>query len=241
MHFDIIKIIRDMDIFATAVVVTLLLMAMASMAVFFERLWVFFRSRRHSRRFAHAASDIIERRAHEELITAAEKYHASHLAGLLAAGVRAFLGSVKNPGQLPPIELTRRELERKAESVSTDLRRGMSVLASVGSVAPFVGLLGTVIGIIAAFQGIAAEGSGGLGAVSAGIAEALVVTAFGLVVAIPSVLAFNFLNTRADNLLQALEQAKGELIDHLENTQPQFPMSRPFERDRNREPVSATA
>ena len=93
----------------------------------------------------------------------------------------------------------------------------MSLLASVGSVAPFVGLLGTVIGIIGAFQGIAAEGSGGLGAVSAGISEALVVTAIGLVVAIPSVLAFNSLSGRADNLLLALDQSRGEFIDYLEN------------------------
>src|SRR6186997_2130443 len=102
MHFDIVKIIREMDIFATAVVVTLLLMAMSSMAVFFERVWVFWRSRRHSQRFAHAASDILERRAHEELIAVAEKNRASHLAGLLATGVKAFKNGVDKPGQLPP-------------------------------------------------------------------------------------------------------------------------------------------
>src|SRR6185503_17103935 len=61
--------------------------------------------------------------------------------------------------------------------------QGMSVLATIGSVAPFVGLLGTVVGIITAFTGIATTGSGGLGAVSAGIAEALIETALGLVVA----------------------------------------------------------
>jgi biopolymer transport protein ExbB len=193
-------------------------MAMSSMAVFVERLWVLARSRRASRRFAHVASDIIGRRAHEELVPAADAHRGSHLAGLLAAGVKAYVGGVRNPGQLAPVELARRELERKAETVSQELRRGLSILASTGSVAPFVGLLGTVIGIIAAFQGIAAEGSGGLGAVSAGIAEALVVTALGLVVAIPSVLAFNYLNGRADALLLALDQARGELVDHLENS-----------------------
>ena len=94
------------------------------------------------------------------------------------------------------------------------------MLASVGSVAPFVGLLGTVVGIIAAFEGIAKEGSGGIGAVSAGIAEALVVTAFGLVVAIPAVLAFNYLSGRADQLTLALERARGEFLDHLEVSAP---------------------
>jgi biopolymer transport protein ExbB len=96
----------------------------------------------------------------------------------------------------------------------------MSVLATVGSVAPFVGLLGTVVGIIEAFAGIAKEGSGGLGAVSAGIAEALVVTALGLLVAIPAVLMFNLLSTRADALLLSLDQARSEFMDHLEDLGP---------------------
>ena len=122
-----------------------------------------------------------------------------------------------DPGELGAVELTRRELGRQADAISSDVRRGMSVLASVGSVAPFVGLLGTVVGIISAFQGIAAEGSGGLGAVSAGIAEALIVTAIGLLVAIPSVLAFNLLSSRADTLLLAIDLSRGEFLDYLEN------------------------
>jgi biopolymer transport protein ExbB len=217
MHFDIVEIVRQMDVFALAVTATLILMAMASMAVFVERLWVLARSRRRSRSFAHAAAKLLERRAHEELAAVAAQHRGSHLTTLLVAGLRAYHAGVAKPGHVAPVELARRELERRAEAISSDVRRGMSVLASVGSVAPFVGLLGTVISIIAAFQGIAAEGSGGLGAVSAGIAEALVVTALGLVVAIPSVLAFNFLNTRADGLLLALDRARGELVDHLEN------------------------
>jgi biopolymer transport protein ExbB len=96
------------------------------------------------------------------------------------------------------------------------MNRGLGVLASTGSVAPFVGLLGTVLGIVASFEGIAREGGGGLGAVSAGIAEALVVTALGLLVAIPAVLAFNHLSTRVERLLLALDHASSELVDHLE-------------------------
>jgi biopolymer transport protein ExbB len=136
---------------------------------------------------------------------------------MLTAGTRTYLAAEAKPGELGAVELTRRELARQAEVVSADVRRGMSLLASVGSVSPFVGLLGTVVGIISAFQGIAAEGSGGLAAVSAGIAEALIVTAIGLLVAIPSVLAFNFLSARADQLLLALDQSRGEFIDYLEN------------------------
>src|SRR6185295_6424258 len=84
-------------------------------------------------------------------------------------------------------------------------------------IAPFVGLLGTVVGIITAFQGIATTGSGGLGAVSAGIAEALIETAFGLAVAIPAVLCWNYLSTRIAADEAALERFAGELLDEMED------------------------
>jgi len=90
------------------------------------------------------------------------------------------------------------------------------VLASVGSVAPFVGLLGTVLGIITAFQGIASSGSGGLSAVSAGISEALIETALGLAVAIPAVLAFNYLTTMITRDETGLNSVAGELLDTIE-------------------------
>jgi biopolymer transport protein ExbB len=216
MEFDLIKIWHEMGIFARLIVITLAIMAGASLAVFVERLWVFFRSQRASRRFARQAAELLGARDYPGFVKAAGD-NGSHLAGLLGTGVRTWLDARQNPGEVAPPELARRELERRADAMSADVRRGMSVLASVGSISPFVGLLGTVVGIIASFQGIARDGSGGLGAVSAGIAEALVVTAFGLLVAIPAVLAFNFLSTRADKLMQALDQARGELADHLEN------------------------
>ena len=115
------------------------------------------------------------------------------------------------------VDLARNESERALEAQGADLRRGMGVLASVGSVAPFVGLLGTVIGIIGAFQGIASTGSGGLGAVSAGISEALIETAFGLMVAIPAVLLFNWLTNKINGVELTLNRSAGELLDEIEN------------------------
>ncbi|MCA9673832.1 MAG: MotA/TolQ/ExbB proton channel family protein, partial [Myxococcales bacterium] len=217
MSFDLADVFRHMQPFAMAIVAVLAVMAMASLSVFVERLWVYYKSRKTSRKFAAKAGGLLERQDHDALIKLADEHKASHLASLIAGGMRTYVAARKQPGEVPPLELTRRELERKSEAVSADVRRGHSILASVGSVGPFVGLLGTVIGIISAFQGIAAEGSGGLSAVSAGIAEALIVTAIGLIVAIPSVLAFNMLSGKSDALLLALGQSKGEFLDYLEN------------------------
>ncbi len=215
--FDFGKIIGHMGIPAMSVAAVLLLMALASLAVFFERLVAYARSRSASRRFALEARALLDADQPDALAKKADAEQHSHLAKLLGTGARTYLSAAKKGGSVAPIELTRRELERKTELLSADVRRGMGVLASVGSVAPFVGLLGTVFGIITAFQGIAKEGSGGLGSVSLGIAEALVETAFGLMVAIPAVLAFNWLSTQADSIMLALDDARGEFIDFLEN------------------------
>lgn len=228
MSFDLAEVFSHMQPFAIAIVVVLAAMAMASISVLVERLWVYWRSRRLSRRYGAQAAALLKKGDHLGLVKLAGEYKACHLAQLFGQGVKIYVDAVEDPGELGPMELTRREMARKSETMSNDIRRGHNILASVGSVAPFVGLLGTVIGIIGAFQGIAKEGSGGLGAVSAGISEALIVTAIGLMVAIPSVLAFNLISARADSLLVAIEQAKGEFLDYLENrTAPPAPRPEP--------------
>ncbi len=215
--FDLKQIFSHMGVPAKVIAFSLVLMALASLAVFFERLYAFARSRRTSRRFAEEAKRVLGSEDPSTLVPLAQSTRASHLARLLGVGMSTFTQAQAKPGKLSALEATRRELERTNEVLAADVRRGMSVLASVGSVAPFIGLLGTVVGIIEAFAGIAREGSGGLNAVSAGISEALVETAFGLMVAIPAVLAFNLLTTQSEALLRNLEQARGEFLDFLEN------------------------
>ena len=92
-------------------------------------------------------------------------------------------------------------------------RRWCPSLATIGATAPFVGLLGTVVGVINAFQGIAATGSGGIGAVSAGIAEALVETALGLLVAIPAVWFYNYLTSRIEYFNVEMDNSSSEMVD----------------------------
>ena len=115
-----------------------------------------------------------------------------------------------------------RTLERVKERELAGLRRGLPVLATVSSSAPFVGLFGTVGGIITAFQKLAdpAKGGGGIGTVSAGIAEALITTAVGLAVAIISVWFYNYFIARIDDITIDIDETASELVDSILREEP---------------------
>ncbi|MDI1445367.1 MotA/TolQ/ExbB proton channel family protein [Polyangium sp. 6x1] len=218
MQFDLAHIWASMGLVSKLIAFGLVLMGIASIAVVVERMIALARMNAETRVFVKEAQPLLDTWDTEALLRVADRYRLSALARLVASAMRRFLrAESEDAGNLTPVELARREVERKREALSADLRRGLSVLASVGSVAPFVGLLGTVVGIITAFQSIATTGSGGLGAVSAGIAEALIETALGLSVAIPAVLFFNYLTGKITAVEAALERSAGELLDDMEN------------------------
>ncbi len=217
MSFDIVRIFHEMDWMARGITFTLLAMGIASLAVFIERSIAYARSKQQSRAFAGEAAELIHRGDYGALRDRTAAYKGSHLARMLRPVLDTFLStsrSLRNDEAV--VEVVRREMARQHEQTGHDLRRGLSTLASVGSVAPFVGLLGTVVGIIAAFAKISSTGSGGLSSVAGGISEALVVTALGLLIAIPAVLLFNRLSGIADTIEKNLTTSSGQLLDHLE-------------------------
>jgi biopolymer transport protein ExbB len=212
--------LAHMGVPAIIVAVVLAVMGMASLTVLIERVVAFRRSRASSKRFSAEVRDALAAADLEKILETAEAHaRHGHLPRIVRSVVSTYAHALKTAdvSGLTPGERTQRHAARYMEDIGADLRRGLNVLSSVGSVAPFVGLLGTVLGIISAFQGIAAAGSGGLGAVSAGISEALIETAFGLAVAIPSVLAFNYLTSHIVRDEMALNNATGELLDMIED------------------------
>lgn len=218
MSFNLVHIYSTMGPLAKAIAFVLVFMAIACAGVIFERILAFTRSTSQSRQFAKEIQSFLSEWRLEEIPEKAKRYKHSVLARAFANIIRRYSkASNDREGRLAPSELARGEAERQKEMIDSELRRGLGVLASVGSVAPFVGLLGTVVGIIGAFQGISTAGSGGLAAVSAGIAEALIETALGLMVAIPAVLLFNWLSTRVNSIQLVLSNAVGELLDEMEN------------------------
>jgi biopolymer transport protein ExbB len=219
MSFSLSEMWQHMGWPAIVVAAVLVVMGLASLTVFLERVISLRRSRTASRAFAERVAEAMQAGDVDAILRETEAFEHGHLARVVRSGVATYWharGTADISG-LTPAERTRRHLERYMEEVGADLRSGIAVLASVGSVAPFVGLLGTVVGIITAFQGIASTGSGGLSAVSAGISEALVETALGLAVAIPAVLAYHYLSNEITKDEGALNRSAGELLDTVED------------------------
>ena len=104
-------------------------------------------------------------------------------------------------------------MEREITIETIKLERFIGIVGSIGGTAVYIGLLGTVIGIMRAFSDIAKAGSGGMDAVTVGIAEALVCTAAGLLVAIPAVLSYNWFTRKIDTFVVDMELTASELVD----------------------------
>src|SRR3982750_893219 len=186
ISFDPRSVWGNMGVLAKLVVLVLFIMSAWAIGVMTERVIAYNAARKQSRAFAPAVAGALREGKLDEAVKIADRFNKSHLAKVVVAGLQEFKAhemSSEIPGE--EIEASRRALERSEAIVHAELKRGISTLATIGSTAPFVGLFGTVIGIINAFKGIATEKSAGLGAVSAGISEALVTTAAGSFVVIP--------------------------------------------------------
>ncbi|MBM4362617.1 MAG: MotA/TolQ/ExbB proton channel family protein [Deltaproteobacteria bacterium] len=218
MSFNLTQILSHMGPLGMAIAGFLILMGIACIGVVIERLVALRKSEQVSRAFAGQASKVLGEWNLDEFVALAKKHKPAALPRVLGAMAQKYQSAAAHAheGDESPLDFARNEAERVKEATGADLRRGMNVLATTGSVAPFVGLLGTVVGIIAAFQGIAASGSGGIAAISAGISEALIETALGLMIAIPAVLFFNILTARINAMEMQLARSAGEFMDELE-------------------------
>ncbi len=195
-------------------------MSMWSVGVFFERLYTFTQARKQSKLFApQAAKHLKDGRLKDAIaVSQSKNYRYSHLGKVVLAGLQEYQfqrESGTTLGREDLVDSVRRAIQRAAALTASDLKKGMGSLATIGATAVFVGLLGTTLGVINAFNGIAATGSGGLGAVSAGISEALVGTAIGLFVAIPAVWFYNYLTGRIEYFNVEMDNSSSELVDYF--------------------------
>ncbi|MGH8637989.1 MAG: MotA/TolQ/ExbB proton channel family protein, partial [Burkholderiales bacterium] len=217
---DLMHMWGQMGPIAKGIGVILVIMSMISFGVAIERIYTFTQARKQSKLYApQVAKHLKEGRLKDAIaISSSKNYRYSHLAKVVLAGLQEYQFQQETGSNLSRedlVDTVRRAIQRASALTANDLKKGVASLATIGSTAPFVGLLGTVVGIITAFQGIAATGSGGLGAVSAGISEALVETALGLVVAIPAVWFYNYLTGRIEYFNVEMDNSSSELVDYF--------------------------
>ncbi|MGE5344585.1 MAG: MotA/TolQ/ExbB proton channel family protein [Acidithiobacillales bacterium] len=198
------------------ILVLLVFLSIYSVAVFIERLLTFSKARKQSVKFALEIGQLLKQDKIREGIDLAKKYKESHVAKVVSAGLLEFNygehGVVVGHDTVAAAE---RAIERSSLMTTADMKKGLGGLATIATTAPFIGLFATVIGIIRAFEGMAATGTGGLGAVSAGIAEALYGTAAGLGVAIPAVWFYNYFLNKIERFGVEMSNSASELIDYF--------------------------
>jgi biopolymer transport protein ExbB/biopolymer transport protein TolQ len=217
---DLVEMFRQMTMAAWAVALVLFIMSFWSIGVAIERFYTFGQATNQSKLFApQVAKHLKDGRLKEAIALSGSKdFRYSHLAKVVMAGLQEYQFQQETGGGLnreDVLDTVRRSIQRATALTGSDLKKGVTALATIGSTAPFVGLLGTVIGVINAFVGIGSTGTGSIGAVSAGIAEALVETALGLFVAIPAVWFYNYLSNRLEYFNVEMDNSSSELVDYF--------------------------
>jgi biopolymer transport protein ExbB/biopolymer transport protein TolQ len=212
--FSPVQLWQNMAWTARTVVIILFVESVWSLAVMIDRALYFSAARKQSREFAPKVAGALKESKLEEAIKIADRNKKSHLAEVVTAGLQEFRASAGIANE-ETIASAGRALERAEAIVHAKLKRGLTVLATIGATAPFVGLFGTVVGILHAFQQIATQKIAGIGAVAGGISEALVTTAFGLLVAIPAVMAFNYFTGRVEAFDVEMDNSSSELVDYF--------------------------
>ncbi|SNS29109.1 outer membrane transport energization protein ExbB [Granulicella rosea] len=214
--FSLLSMWASMSWIPRGIVIILFIMSIWSLAVMIDRALYFSAARTQSREFAPKVAGALKEGRLDEAIKVADRSKKSHLAEVVTAGLQEFR-SFGGGGSISEaqIESSQRALERSEAIVHSKLKRGLGSLATIGSTAPFIGLLGTVIGILNAFQSIAASKATGIGAVAGGISEALVTTAFGLIVAIPAVMCFNYFTNKVEAFDVEMDNSSSELVDYF--------------------------
>jgi biopolymer transport protein ExbB len=201
------------------ILIVLLLCSVVALGVFFERWFYYKRSHMNVSEFLAGVLALVRRQSYAEAISRCEEGH-----GPIVYVVRTAIYK----RHLPPAEL--REIVREiAQLEIPNLEANLSLLSTMGYVAPLLGLFGTVLGMIGAFEQInRTNGTASVGDLSQGIYLALITSAAGLAVAIPCYIAYNFLVSRVHGLVADMERAGIETIHTLTDLPRKDMISVPF-------------
>ena len=216
---DLGSILQNTGLVARGVIALLLLFSVISWGLILQKLGLFGRIRRESDQFLRifrATRGV----ANPQALASA----GSPFAHVYAAGYRELQSQVgsapgnPNPPRLKSLQAVTVNMQLASSEEVRRAEKGMSWLATTGSVSPFIGLFGTVWGIIDAFSGLGEAGSASLRAVAPGISEALLTTAAGLFVAIPAVIFYNQFLQNIRILAQRLDVFALEVAAQIEKS-----------------------
>lgn len=188
----------------------ILVFSVIALGTFLERLWVL----RKELILPEEALRELENFLRKKMIPEARTYcqqHPSPLARILFAGLQQYGNSR---------DLIKENMEERGKAEDLDLRKYIGLLHTIASVSPLLGLLGTVSGMIKVFGTISVEGVGNPASLATGISEALITTAAGLTVAIPTFLGQRYLAARAERLVHMLEEYATYLLNLLPKPTP---------------------
>ena len=211
-----------------AVLLSLALLSVGSWAIILYKLWVFRRSEQQSKSFL----DVFRRSSKfSEVQAVCRSLTESPLVGLFQSGYAELTAQLRQGGPdelagnprstatrptLKSLAAVDRALMRASVVEVNKLESRITFLATTASISPFVGLFGTVIGIMMSFQMIGVTGSTNLASVGPGIAEALVATAFGLIAAVPAVVAYNYFSNRVRLFASEMDDFAMEFLNIAE-------------------------
>lgn len=220
--FNLLEMWRNMALLAKVVNVLLAVCSVYSFWVIVDRLVSLRSVRTKSVRFVVSLRDQLKSRNIDAILQLSTVQSDNPVARVVREAMSEYRDGqdllrarAGHESEYDAVEAVERVIDRTKEREVADLKRGLGGLASISSAAPFIGLFGTVIGIINAFRAMAATGQGGLGAVSAGISEALFTTAVGLLVAIPAVMTFNYFSTVIERYVVDLNGVGGEIVSFV--------------------------
>jgi biopolymer transport protein ExbB len=184
----------------------IILCSIIALAVFLERLWVLRRKQILPPEFVRHVEDLLKKEKVSEALFLCQ--------GDTSSIARIFLAGLKNAGR--GMWLVKESVEERGGREAVILEKRVGILATLANLTPLLGLLGTVSGMIKTFNVISVQGVGNPAPLAGGIAEALITTAAGLCVAIPTLVGHRIIKDKAQSLIFEMEESSIKIVEILE-------------------------
>ncbi len=181
--------------------------SIVALAIFLERLWVLRRKNIIPQDFVNNVEGLLKKQKISEAVFLCQN-DMSSIAKIFLAGLRSTQKGMW---------LVKEAIEERGSREATILEKNVDILSTIANLTPLLGLLGTVSGMIKTFNAISVQGIGNPAPLAGGIAEALITTATGLCIAIPTLVCYRFLKDKASSLIFEMEENSIRLVDLMDN------------------------